>query len=141
MKNPALLSLFVVTLAAGAPALAGDAVAGKQKATACVACHGNDTYPGIFYTLQLAGRNADKLEIKTLKYKTGKILHPMMNLAVAFFSEQELSDITAYYQSLGKPAFTSPLFNVKTDDDAEKSQAAAVPYILPAFPAYPVAPK
>jgi cytochrome c553 len=141
MKNPALLSLFVVTLAAGTPALAGDAVAGKQKATACVACHGNDTYPGIFYTLQLAGRNADKLEIKTLKYKTGKILHPMMNLAVAFFSEQELSDITAYYQSLGKPAFTSPLFNVKTDDDAEKSQAAAVPYILPAFPAYPVAPK
>ena len=140
MKKTALLSLFAATLAVAAtPTLAGDPVVGKQKATACVACHGNDTYPGIFYTLQLAGRNADKLEIKTLKYKTGKILHPMMNLAVSFFSEQEISDITAYYQSLGKPSGTSPLFNIKTDADEEKAAAAAVPYILPAFPAYPVA--
>lgn len=144
MNKTALFSLFATTLAvAASPALAGDAAAGKEKATACIACHGNDTYPGIFYTLQLAGRNADKLEIKTLKYKTGKILHPMMNLAVSFFNEKEISDIGAYYQSLGKPSFTSPLFNIKTDADEEKAQAAAaaVPYILPAFPAYPVAPK
>jgi cytochrome c553 len=144
MKKTALLSLFAASVAILAnPVIAGDAAVGKQKATACIACHGSDSYPGIFYTLQLAGRNADKLEIKTLKYKTGKILHPMMNLAVSFFNEQEISDIAAYYESLGKPAFTSPLFNIKTDADEEKAQAAAaaVPYILPAFPAYPVAPK
>ncbi|MBK6741573.1 MAG: hypothetical protein IPG66_00795 [Hydrogenophilales bacterium] len=99
MKKTALLSMFATTLAVVAsPVLAGDPVVGKQKATACIACHGSETYPGIFYTLQLAGRSADKLEIKTLKYKTGKILHPMMNMAVAFFDEKEISDITAYYQ-------------------------------------------
>lgn len=125
-------------------ALAGDPVVGKQKATACVACHGSESYPGIFYTLQLAGRNADKLEIKTLKYKTGKILHPMMNLAVAFFNEKEISDIAAYYQSLGKPAFSSPLFHIKTDADEEKAQAMApvgVPYVMPTVPGYPAVAK
>ena len=143
MKKTALLSMFATTLAViASPVLAGDPVVGKQKATACIACHGSETYPGIFYTLQLAGRSADKLEIKTLKYKTGKILHPMMNMAVAFFDEKEISDITAYYQSIGKPAFTSPLFNIKSDADEAKSQAAAsaVPYVLPAFPAYPAVP-
>ncbi len=141
MKKIALLS--TLSLIAGLSAFnahAGDAAAGKQKATACIACHGSENYPGIFYTLQLAGRNADKLEIKTLKYKTGKILHPMMNLAVAFFTPQDISDIVAYYQSLGKPAFSSPLFHIKTDADEEKAQAAmpvGVPYVVPTVPGYP----
>jgi len=141
MKKAALSILITTSLGlASTIALAGDPVAGKQKATACIACHGSESYPGIFYTLQLAGRNADKLEIKTLKYKSGKILHPMMNLAVSFFNEKEISDISAYYQSLGKPAFTSPLFHVKTDADEEKAQAMApvgMPYVMPTVPGYP----
>jgi cytochrome c553 len=134
----ALIAAVVSTFAISTPVLAGDPVVGKQKATACIACHGSDTYPGIFYTLQLAGRNADKLTVKTMKYKTGKILHPMMNVSTAFFDEKEIEDVSAYYQSLGKPAFTSPLIKIKGDDD-EPSQAAA-PYVNPAFPAYPVFP-
>ena len=111
------LALVAITLAAPAFA-AGDAAAGKQKAALCVACHGNDSYGGIFYTLQLAGRNADKLTVKTNKYRTGKILHPMMNLATIPMNDRDVEDITAYYQSLGKPAVTSPLFRIKGDDDA-----------------------
>jgi cytochrome c553 len=124
----------VATLAISTQVLAGDPVVGKQKAVACIACHGNDVYPGIFFTLQLAGRNADKLAIKTMKYKTGKILHPMMLVSTAFFDEKEIQDITAYYQSLGKPAFTSPLIKIKGDDD-EAAAPAAMPYMYPAYPA------
>ncbi len=116
--NLALTAAALSTLVVSTPVLAGDPVVGKQKATACIACHGSDTYPGIFYTLQLAGRNADKLAVKTMKYKTGKILHPMMNMSTAFFDEKEIEDISAYYQSLGKPAFTSSLITIKGDDDA-----------------------
>jgi len=145
MTKTTLTALVSLALAATTlTAQAGDAAVGKQKATACIACHGSESYPGIFYTLQLAGRSADKLEIKSLKYKTGKILHPMMNLAVAFFSEQELSDIAAYYQSLGKPAFSSPLFHIKTDADEAAAQAAApvgMPYVMPTVPAYPAVAK
>lgn len=107
------------------PALAGgDPVAGKQKAVGCVACHGNDTFGGIFFTLQLAGRNADKLLIKSNKYKTGKILHPVMNLATAFYTEKDLEDISAYYQSLGKPALNLPYVQIKGDDEAAPAGAA-----------------
>ena len=116
--NLALSAAALSTLVVSTPVLAGDPVVGKQKATACIACHGSDTYPGIFYTLQLAGRNADKLTVKTMKYKTGKILHPMMNMSTAFFDEKEIEDISAYYQSLGKPAFTSSLITIKGDDEA-----------------------
>jgi cytochrome c553 len=128
------LALTAVVVAISTPVLAADPVVGKQKAVACIACHGNDVYAGIFYTLQLAGRNADKLAVKTMKYKTGKILHPMMNVSTVFFDEKEIQDITAYYQSLGKPAFTSPLIKIKGDDD-EPAQAAASPYAYPAYPA------
>jgi len=128
MHKLAALALVTTSLFSTAALAAGDPVLGKQKATACIACHGSEIYPGIFYTLQLAGRNADKLEIKTMKYKTGKILHPMMNMAVAFFDEKEIRDISAYYQSLGKPAFTSPLIRIKTDADDEKT---AAPVFMP----------
>lgn len=112
------LALILSLSALAAPALAtGDIVAGKNKAALCVACHGNDSFGGIFYTLQLAGRNADKLVVKTNKYRTGKILHPMMNLAAIPLSDKDVIDISAYYQSLGKPFFTSTFFQVKGDGD------------------------
>jgi cytochrome c553 len=117
MKTLAFV-LTAAALAASVPALAaGDAVAGKNKAALCVACHGNDSYGGIFYTLQLGGRNADKLTVKTNKYRTGKVLHPMMNLAALTLTDKDVEDISAYYQSLGKPVLTSPLFSIKGDDD------------------------
>ncbi len=134
MKALTLALSAVAALAISTPVLAGDPVVGKQKAVACIACHGSDVYPGIFYTLQLAGRNADKLAVKTMKYKTGKILHPMMAVATAFFDEKDIQDITAYYQSLGKPAFTSSLIKIKGDND-ETAQPAAAPYVFPVFPA------
>lgn len=119
MKKIAALTLLATLLSSAA--FAGDPVAGKQKAAACMACHGSESFGGIFYTLQLAGRDADKLTIKTKKYKTGKIIQPMMNVAVAFFNEKEIEDISAYYQSLQKPALTSPLFKIKGDDEVESN--------------------
>lgn len=117
-----ILSALLASLSQ--PVLAGDAVAGKQKAVGCVACHGNETFSGIFFTLQLAGRDADKLLIKSNKYKTGKILHPMMNIATAFYTEKDLEDISAYYQSLGKPALNLPFMQIKGDDEAAPAAMA-----------------
>lgn len=126
MKKTALISLMTAALLATA-AQASDPVAGKQKATTCMACHGNESFGGIFYTLQLAGRDADKLTIKTNKYKTGKILHPMMNLATAFYTEKDIEDISAYYNSLGKPAFNLPFVKIKGDEDVEATVSVDVP--------------
>jgi cytochrome c553 len=110
-------SLVALTLTASLTAFAGgDPVAGKQKAVGCVACHGNETFSGIFFTLQLAGRDPDKLTVKSNKYKTGKILHPVMNMATALYTEQDLEDISAYYHSLGKPALQLPYIQIQGDE-------------------------
>lgn len=135
-----ILALTAAVIAASTPALAGDPVVGKQKATACIVCHGSENFGGIFYTLQLGGRNADKLAIKTNKYKSLKILHPMMNMATAFYTEKEIEDVSAYYQSIGKPFLTSPFFTIKGDDDA-KPAAAATPVTPVAAAPYAVATK
>ena len=137
MKTLSVIAVASLLAAAlSTPVLAaGDAAVGKQKAAGCIACHGSDTYPGVFLPLQLAGRNADKLTVKTNKYKTGKIFHPMMNVATAFFSEKEIEDISAYYKTLGKPAFVSPLFKIQGDDEVKAVEApvsAPAPVAQPA---------
>lgn len=117
MKN-LIRATAVLAMIVAVPALAaGDPVAGKQKAGGCVTCHGNETFSGVFFTLQLAGRNADKLLVKSNKYKTGKILHPVMNLATAFYTEKDLEDISAYYQSIGKPALNLPFMQIQGDEE------------------------
>lgn len=130
MKHLTVLSLAVATVIA-TPVFAADIEAGKQKAGSCVVCHGDPGFAGLFYTYQLAGRNADKLAIKTNKYRTGKILHPVMNLATMGLSEQDIENISAYYETMGKPAWTSPLFKIKGDDDVDSSaQAGASSYAV-----------
>lgn len=130
MKSLTIALTAAALVAIAAPAFAaGDAVAGKNKAALCVACHGNDSFGGIFYTLQLAGRNADKLTVKTNKYRTGKVLHPMMNLAAIPLNDKDVEDISAYYQSLGKPAMTSPYFAIKGDEDHLGMPAVTKSYV------------
>jgi cytochrome c553 len=123
----ATVSMFAFTaLLSGTLHAAGDPVAGAEKAAACASCHGNKDFPGMFFTLQLAGRNADKLTVKTNKYRTLKIINPIMNMFVVGLSDQDVEDISAYYHSLGRPAFVNPLFPIKGDDDAVAADKVSV---------------
>ena len=123
MKSTIVSAIAAVTLAGAAQA--GDPALGKQKAGSCVLCHGNDSFPGIFYTLQLAGRDADKLAIKTAKYANGKVFHPVMNLFTNGMKESDIADISAYYQSLGKPFLSAPFITIKGDEEAPGKIAGA----------------
>lgn len=111
-------SVFAADIAAGEKpkANAADIAAGKSKAEAlCAGCHGNESTPGVFFTLQLAGRNADKLAVKTNKYRTGKLFTPLMTVSMIGLTEKNVEDISAYYASI-KPAFNISLFQIKTDE-------------------------
>jgi cytochrome c553 len=125
-RHPAVSILALTALFSGALQAAGDPVAGAQKAAACATCHGNKDFPGMFFSLQLAGRDADKLAIKTDKYRRLKIINPMMNIFVVGLSDQDVEDISTYYHSLGKPAFVNPLFPIKGDDDAPAADKVSV---------------
>lgn len=113
----------VLTLAAvvvsSSTAIAGDPVAGERKAASCVACHGSASFPGIFPLVQLAGRDADKLTVKTNKYRSGKLFSPVMNMAVMSMSDQDVADVSAYYQKLAKPFL--PMQGIRGDEDIQLS--------------------
>ena len=108
--------LMAITSTASAT---GDPVVGERKAAACVSCHGNKHFAGFFFPLQLAGRDPDKLVIKTNKYRSYKIFNPMMNFVVSGLSDQDVEDIAAYYHSLKKPAYVHPYIPIKGDDDED----------------------
>jgi cytochrome c553 len=119
MKTVKLLAIVSALVLTSPVYAAGDAQAGAKKSVACVSCHGNASFPGIFPIVQLAGRDADKLTIKTNKYRSGKLISPMMNLAVFGLSDKDVEDISAYYNQLGKPFWPMP--GIRGDEDIQAS--------------------
>jgi len=124
MKIVQALALAVAVVSTSAIA-AGDPVAGAQKGTHCVACHGSENFPGLFPIVQLAGRDADKLTIKTNKYRSGKLFSPLMTLAVLPLTDKDVDDISAYYNAMGKPFLQMP--GIRGDEDIVETKAEAAP--------------
>lgn len=84
----------------------GNAAAGKQKVTACVACHGEDgngntENPMPMYP-RLAGQHEDYLRRALSEYKSGKRKNAIMNGMAAPLSEQDQADLAAYFASQEK---------------------------------------
>ena len=115
MKFPSLLAILLLST----NALAGDTNLGATKAQNCVACHGSASFPGMFPLVQLAGRDADKLATKTNKYRSGKLFSPLMTMSVIGLTDKDVEDISAYYQSLGKPFM--PMNGIRGDEDFKVS--------------------
>lgn len=78
---------------------AGDAVAGKNKAVQCVACHGADGNSAAPTFPKIAGQNVRYL-LKQLKdFQSGAREGAMMTGMVAGKSEQDLADLAAFFAS------------------------------------------
>lgn len=105
--------LLIVCLLASAPALAfagGDAAAGKNKAAACVACHGEGGKSAVPTFPKLAGQNARYLLKQMENIQCGALSEeqqkaekctprsvPTMAGQLDNFDEADLADIAAYY--------------------------------------------
>ncbi len=92
--------LTCALMACTAPAIAGDAEAGKEKSAQCETCHGadgngiNPTFP------RLAGQYADYL-VKALEdYKSGARQNAIMAGFAASLSDEDRADIAAYYANM-----------------------------------------
>ncbi len=93
--------ILLATLAFGMShaVMAGDAAAGKGKASKCAACHGetgispNDIWPN------LAGQKEGYL-IKHIKaFRDGDRKDPMMSPMAAGLSDEDINDLAAWYSS------------------------------------------
>ncbi|GLR25666.1 c-type cytochrome [Limnobacter litoralis] len=96
------LSLTTVLLVFGLFAntvRAADIEAGKAKAQACAACHGetgNSTNP--LYPV-LAGQNARYIYLELRDFKEGARSNPVMSPMAANLSKEDMHDLAAYFAS------------------------------------------
>jgi len=77
----------------------GDKAKGKKLAAACMACHNDDTTAGASNP-RLAGQHANFLEKALREYQSGKRKNALMQSMVQGLSEEEIKDISAYFNSL-----------------------------------------
>jgi len=99
--NRLLLSALIVGSIglAGAAQAAGDAAAGKAKATACAMCHGPNG-EGSAMGPKLAGGDPDRFIKAMQDYKSGSRTNAMMKAQAAPLSDGDMANMAAYYASL-----------------------------------------
>ena len=89
--------LFILT--AGL-AHAGDPVAGKANAGACVACHGALGLSQLPNAPNLAGQPAIYLAEQLKNYRSGKRQNEMMSIIAKPLTDQQIDDLGAWYASI-----------------------------------------
>jgi cytochrome c553 len=88
-----------ITVAATTAQL-GDVEKGRAKASACAGCHGAGEAGGESLGPRLAGQNAGYLVAAFKAYGSGERDHPMMSSAAQGLSDQDVTDLAAFYASL-----------------------------------------
>ena len=103
MTRVALTSAGVLAWlgAFGVAFAAGDVQVGKAKTGACAACHGPDG-AGVGSNPPLAGESEEQIVHALQDFKSGKRVNPVMKAMASMLSDQETSNIGAYYASLKK---------------------------------------
>jgi cytochrome c553 len=91
----------LVLLASSSAFAAGDAAAGKNKVAVCAACHGSDGNSAAGAFPKIAGQNEKYLikqlqDMKKPQAEGGRVV-PEMTALVNNLSEQDISDIAAFY--------------------------------------------
>ena len=100
MKRMLLTALVAGAVGfAGVAQAAGDAAAGKAKATACAMCHG-PLGQGTQMAPRLAGTDPAHFVQSLHDFQSGKRDNPMMKAQVANLSPDDMANLAAYYASL-----------------------------------------
>ena len=99
----------MLTLAASWCYAAGDPAAGKSKSAICAACHGPDGNSTTPAWPKIAGQHEEYIYKQLLDFKSGKRENAQMSPIIANMSEQDLSDVAAFFSSqAGKPGQAKP---------------------------------
>ena len=99
---------LALTLLAASPAKAatGNPEAAKAKMAMCIGCHGipgyQASFPEVHKVPMIAGQSAAYLAASLTAYQKGDRKHPTMKGIAASLSEQDILDLSAYYEALGK---------------------------------------
>ncbi|EEQ02524.1 c-type cytochrome [Yersinia rohdei] len=98
-----IISMMVFSLCSFSALAKNDIEAGRVKSASCVACHGMNGKVSVPMYPNLAGQNAMYLEQSLAAYKKGGRTGgqaEVMRAYVANLSDEDFSDLAAYYASL-----------------------------------------
>ncbi len=97
-----LLALASAFTAAQAQDVAGNPVAGKEKAAMCIGCHGiygyQATFPEVHKVPMISGQNGKYIAAALAAYKKGERKHPSMRGIAITLSDQDMADLAVYYE-------------------------------------------
>lgn len=96
----AALSAATAAGPARAQDAAGDAVAGRQKAAACAACHGPLGIAVAPDAPNLAGQSPIYLSAQLKAYRNGARVHEIMSLMAKPLGDADIANLAAWYSSV-----------------------------------------
>ena len=100
MKQLIKMVFAVMLTAVSSSVLAsGDIVAGKEKSTACAACHGVDGVSASPMFPTIAGQHADYMVHALKGYKSGQRNNPVMQGSVASLTDEDMVNLAVYFAS------------------------------------------
>ena len=77
----------------------------EAKVAMCVGCHGivgyKSSFPEVYRVPKIAGQSAKYIAAALNAYRTGERKHPTMRGIADSLSEQDIADVSAYYEKLG----------------------------------------
>jgi len=107
----------------GAPAVAADLAAGKQKAEPCSACHGEGGISQTENIPSLAGQPDQFIQWQLVYFRAGARKNELMQPIVEQIDNEDIRNLGAYFASLPPPKATTPDDN--PDLSLKGAQAAA----------------
>jgi cytochrome c553 len=100
------LTLMLALAGTFPAAMAQDAKAGEKKAAMCIGCHGiagyQASFPEVHKVPMIAGQGAKYIASALAAYKKGDRKHPTMRAIATSLSDQDVADLAAFYEQLGK---------------------------------------
>jgi cytochrome c553 len=116
------LSFGIAAAASAQDAKPGDAAAGQKKADMCIGCHGipgyQASFPEVYKVPKIAGQNSKYIVAALNGYKKGERKHPSMRGIAGSLSDQDMADLGAYFEQLGKSSGDAGVEQVSTKADA-----------------------
>jgi cytochrome c553 len=108
-----LAVLSVVQAQEAKPAGAGSVAAGQTKAAMCIGCHGikgyQASFPEVHKVPMISGQGAKYIAASLAAYKKGDRKHPTMRAIATSLTEQDIADLSAFYeQHGGRQAASAP---------------------------------
>jgi cytochrome c553 len=127
------------TAAQAQDAKAGDPAKGAAKAAMCIGCHGltgyQASFPEVYKVPKISGQGAKYIAAALNAYAKGERKHPSMRAIAETLTEQDIADLSVYYEQSGKTAAAAPTAPAALPDALKDRLAACVACHGPSFSA------